>query len=419
MKIKDELIKRTAICGIKKTKFLNCKFPEKHRYRTRIHYPNQNASYKTKTLKAETYNDAVVEAINYEENFYERLKKDSVDSDGKLIKRYYLFNTQVKYINFLNDRGVPEHKKANRSEKHIKEIYKCLLLFNESLILKKINIKTLLVIKVSDSHVGYFHTYLLKYKGYQNKTYNNKMSALKAFFKWANKEYKLKMDNPFEDVKLRSTSKSIDTISEIEYNKLLEIISPEKGYVMIGVKNPKRKNRYKSYLKDGIELALHTGGRREEIVELKWDMIKEVENRPTYILVPNLKVERQKGKGFNDNVPPKIIPVTTSLNLLLHRLGYEEKKGSHEYILCPDRSKITTLGIMENLSKGFSHFFDLLDTGRKLQLKHLRKTYLTHLQSVMGTEAKLLSSHSTDDVLKKHYIDQTVINKAVKDLKIF
>ena len=37
----------------------------------------------------------------------------------------------------------------------------------------------------------------------------------------------------------------------------------------------------------------------------------------------------------------------------------------------------------------------------------------------MKSDTKKLSSHATDEVLKKHYIDERIINSAIKNLKIF
>lgn len=62
-----------------------------------------------------------------------------------------------------------------------------------------------------------------------------------------------------------------------------------------------KRNLYKSYLKNGIELALYTGGRREEVIDLKWNMITEKNNIPTYIEMKNLKVERQIGTEFKED----------------------------------------------------------------------------------------------------------------------
>lgn len=406
-----------AICGDSKKKFSSCKSFVKHRFKSRIHIPGSNDRKASRTFEATSYADAVIQAIEFEKEFKMNIKLDQTNDAS--YKRHYLFDTQIMYLDFLDNIGVPEHQKIKRSERYIKEIQKSLLLFNESLTKNKINKKTTILEKISENHVGYFHEYLLKDKGYSNKTYNKSMSILRGFLKWGIKKFGLNIHNPFDDVRTRSVAVKKDTITKQEFKDLLDIISPENGSATTGIKNPKSRNRYKPYLKDGIELALHTGGRREEIVELKWSMIHEINHEPTYIKVRNLKVERQKGEGFNDNVAPKIIPITKSLLKLLHRLGYENKKGTDEYLLVPDRTKTSTYAIMDNLSKGFSHYYKQLDTGRDIQFKNLRKTYLTYLNSTLSGDTKSLSSHSTDDILQKHYIDEKIINKAVKELEIF
>ena len=100
-------------------------------------------------------------------------------------------------------------------------------------------------------------------------------------------------------------------------------------------------------------------------------------------------------------------------------MGYENKKGKDEYLISPDRSKTSTYALMDNLSKGFSHFYKQLGTGRDLQLKSLRKTYLTYLSAALSGDTKSLSSHTTDEVLQKHYVDEKIVSKAVKELNIF
>ncbi|EDP94688.1 hypothetical protein U8527_07000 [Kordia algicida OT-1] len=408
------VIRKEPECGKSKSKLSRCKSPEKHRYKSRLHYPGQNQRIISNTLNAETYNEAVTQAIAFEEEFKAKLSFTELPYDTN--KRVYLFDAQIRYLDFLNDIGVPDHKKVNRSDHYKNEVKRSLLLFNEALTKNKINKKLMLVDMINDTHVGYFHSHLLVDKQYSNKTYNNKMTSVKGFFKWAIKKFKLNIYNPFEDVRKRTVAVKKETISGKEFKDLLAILSPENGIVYEG---QTKRNRYKSYLKDGFELALHTGGRREEIVELKWNMIKEIENEPTYIVVPNLKVQRQKGEGFNDNVAPKIIPVTKSLLKLLLRLGYNENKGSHNYILVPDRSKTSTIAIMNNLSKGFSHYYKKLNTDRDLQLKCLRKTYLSYLNSTLSGDTKSLSSHTSDEILQRHYIDERIINRAVKELQIF
>lgn len=408
--------KTEPLCGVSDKKISACKSIDKHKFIARLFIPGTIDKRVRKTLTAENYAEAVQQTIDYQNEFNQSMKYTDIEAHNK---RLYLFDCQIKYLNFLENVGVPEHKKVERSKKHIKDILKNLTLFNEALVKNKINKKIFLIDRINDDHVGYFHSYLLNNKGYFNKTYNNKMSSLKGFFKWAIKEFKLNMQNPFEDVKSRASNINKDTITKSEFLSLLDIISPDNGKVETGKTNKKSRNRYKLYLKDGLELALHTGGRREEIVEIRWNMIHETEGIPVFIEVKNLKVERQKGEGFNTNVAPKIIPITKSLKKLLYRMGYENKKNSHEYLISPDRIGTSTSTIMDNLSKGFSHYYKQLDTDRHLQFKSLRKTYLTYLNSTLSNDTKSLSSHTTNDVLQKHYIDERVVSKAIKELNIF
>lgn len=412
-----KLEKTEPSCGKDNSNFSNCKSYDRHRFKSRIHLPGSNDKKISRTLGATSYADAVIQAIEFEKEMRMDMKLGSRGQSSA--KRYYLFDAQIRYIDFLDNVDVPEHQKVVRSEKHIKEVQTCLLLFNEALTKNKVNKKLTLVEKITDEHVGYFHSYLLKDKAYSSKTYNNKIAVVRGFFKWAIDKFKLNASNPFDRVKSRATSAKKDTITQKEFKALLEVISPENGKSITNGKRKTTRNRYKPYLKDGIELSLHTGGRREEVADMKWNMIVEKEGEPIYIAIRNLKIERQKGEGYNENVAPKIIPITKSLKKLLYRMGYENKKGQNVYLLSPDRTKTSTYAIIDNLSKGFTHFYNLLNTGRTLQLKSLRKTYLTYLSATLQGDTKSLSSHATDDVLQKHYIDERIVGKAVKELEIF
>ena len=405
------------ICKKDNVKFSNCRNFDKHKYMARLCVPN-STSRVSKTFEINQYNEAVKLAIEFES----QLKRDieAIDTSETSTKRSaYLFNVQAHYIDFLHNIGVPDHEQKKRSEKHIKEQIKCLKLFNEALAKHGINKKILPLHKVTSDHVGFFHTYLLEDMKYFNKTYNNKMGAVKSFFGWAIDKYNLEIKNPLEKVKERSVSKKIDTITAQEFKALIDPknMNYDNGWAVEG-KAKKRRNKYKDYLAVGIELCLHTGGRREEVVQLTWNMIHEIDNKPAFIELKNYKVERSLGEGFNDNVAPSIIPVTIDLKKLLDKLGYKENRGMEDYILCPDRTSISTYTIMNDLSRGFTHFYKRLNTGRQLQMKCLRKTYLTHLNNALKGNAKSLSSHSTNSVLKKHYIDEKVLAEAVAEMSI-
>lgn len=407
------------LCGETANRLSSCKFKDKHRYKTKVHIPGTLKSEVTRILKSTNYDQAVIEAVEFRAEFNRKLQNHtSYTKRNRKIQRTYLFDAQIRYLDFLANIDVPEHIQKIRSPGYIKTLAKSLEYFNEALAHQEINKNILPVDRIENTHVGYFHTYL-NGSGFKNRTYNKHMGNLRAFYKWAIKNYTLQVGNPFDDVQSKATAYKKETITAQEFEDLLDQITPEYGKDERKTKNGvKKMNHYIFYLKDALELALHTGGRREEIAIMKWNMIHHVDGKPTYIEVNNLKVERIKTKGTKE-VAPKIIPVTTGLFELLKRLGYNTKKETDDFLICPDRKGTSVNTIMIRLTKGFTFFYKQLDTGRELQFKCLRKTYLTYLDQAMQGDTKSLSSHSSDQVLQKHYIDERVISKAVQQVRIF
>ncbi|WP_299212556.1 hypothetical protein [uncultured Dokdonia sp.] len=409
-----------ATCGVSGHSYTRCKSIDKHVFKARVHIPGTAKGTISRTLKAETYNDAVLEAIAFEKE----VKDKVLDVNVPLIPKkqmhihVYLASAQSAYILFLENVNVADHLKKERTEKHVKEVAKSLMQFNEALKKKGIKKKLLRMLQINDDHVGYFHSYLLNEKQYANKTYNNKIGVLRSFFAWAIMEFELNMNNPFSKARNRTVNKRNDSITMPEYKALLKAINPENGISYEGKDKKTKRNRYKPWLKSAIELGLHTGGRREEIIILKWNMVKYVNSEPSYLEVPNLKVERGKGIGFNDDVPPKIIPITVDLMELLNRLGFKEKKDTNGYLLDMNRETSPNV-LMEQMSKGFSHFYKLLETGKSIQFKHLRKTYISYMKLAMGSETGDLTSHASDQVIDKNYVDQRIIANAQKKFKLF
>jgi hypothetical protein len=71
------------------------------------------------------------------------------------------------------------------------------------------------------------------------------------------------------------------------------------------------------------------------------------------------------------------------------------------------------------MNKGFSLYYKQLKTGRNLTFKCLRKTYITHLALSLGLNARVITRHSGDDVLIKHYLDRRLIIKMAETFEVF
>jgi integrase len=166
-----------------------------------------------------------------------------------------------------------------------------------------------------------------------------------------------------------------------------------------------RKTMYKPYLVQGFKLFLLTGGRREDVVELRWcDMLVTIES-VRFFKIANKKVNRiRKTEEYN-----KYVPINDDLFALLLDLGYEAKKKTNDYILFPERT-VKAKTIMDVLSKSFSHYVKESGVQKDVSLKNLRKTYITLMYRVMGKSKGLLTSHSGEKVLKDHYIDSAVLS---------
>ena len=68
------------------------------------------------------------------------------------------------------------------------------------------------------------------------------------------------------------------------------------------------------------------------------------------------------------------------------------------------------------------HYKNKSGLKKDISLRHLRKTYISWVNQVMGGDTRILTSHSTDGVLKEHYLDPTIldtIQKGMLNIKVF
>lgn len=142
------------------------------------------------------------------------------------------------------------------------------------------------------------------------------------------------------------------------------------------------------------------------------------ENGIETFVVDNLKVKRIKK---NKKEYKKYFPINVDFKEYLMELGMEEKLGKDEYIFYPNRTE-TSASIMDNLSKGFSHYKDAAGIKKNFSLSNLRKAYISWTHQVMGNQTGLLTSHSTTQVLKDYYLDPKVlsaIERAALEVRVF
>lgn len=415
------------ICKFSGKPLSQCKNGEKHVFKVIVHVPGTKNQRRTKKLETRDLNEAIKQAIEFEKeaksNSFLSSKNEGKELGEKQenqnqVRPYFLVHALARYIGWLHNEGVPAHLIRERSEEHIKDVERALKNLVTCLKDNGYNLASLRIEDIDNEIVGKVFLSLEKRK-VANRTFNKYFSFYTSFLKWYAEEYDCPIRNYFEKVKRRNLNPKPEAITHREYEALLEKITPENGIKEYNNGVKPMRNLFRPWLADGIRLALETGRRREEIINLKWKDIQENDGY-LYIKVEDYKINRIQNRISDEEKKFIYIPVTGSLRKLLDELDYNKYAGTDNFILAPD-IKISRGRVMSDiLSRGFTHYYDQLNTGRKITFKCLRKTYITNLEIFMGSgNTKVITGHSNDQVIERSYIDRKEMAKAAQGYSVF
>jgi integrase len=240
---------------------------------------------------------------------------------------------------------------------------------------------------------------------------------MRSLFNYLNKHEGIDIRNPFNSVQKRKAITNIKTIEPEEFKRLLDSISPEQGEQVL--QTGEKKNHYHPFLKDAFKLGLLTGLRREELVSIRFcDVEEDVNGQAVVIASNNLKRNRIMNSNETGDVKLTPVPVTPQLRVLLMEMGYLENKNSDKYILAPE-SALERKTLMDIISKSFSHYGKIAGLSNDISFRHLRKTFATKMQIVLGDNSHLVTGHATQKILTDHYVNKAVIARVASDKDIF
>ncbi len=328
-----------------------------------------------------------------------------------------LIEAMTFYIAHLSGKRGTSHTLKKVTASHIKDNQRNMVLFAQVLKKNKINPERIKIQDIDQKIVGIFHDYLLKDRHYSNRTYNHYMGNMRSLFNYLNKHEGLDIKNPFNSVQKRKAITNIKTISAEEFKRLLDAILPEQGEQVLNT--GEKKNHYHPFLKHAFILGLLTGLRREELVSLRFSDIEEDEKGQAKVIVSNnLKRNRIMNSTETGDVRYTPVPVTPQLRKMLLEMGYHENRNSDKYILAPD-SPLERKSLMDIISKSFTHFGKIAGLPRDISFKHLRKTFATKMQIVLGNNAHLVTGHASQKILTDHYVNKSVIAQVASNKDIF
>ena len=407
----------TDICKESGKLLKKCLYGEFHRFKATFY--GKDGKRQNRILESRDYHEAVLEKRRIENE----IKEDRLGINKKGIQERKQDNTPkllihcfARYISYLNNEGVPIHLQKERSIGHRKDVERNLKLVIECLVENGHDPDEFTIDDLNDNVIGELHKFLEK-KNYSPRSFNKILSYGVTFSKWFSEEH-YTIRNWFARGNRKEVISNPQGISQEWYEALLLKIDRERGKKVDMTASKGKRYLYREWLADGIKLGLETGRRREEIISMKWnDIVVDKNDTPLYIKVEDIKVNRIQHKQQNKKVI--YVPVTESLQQLLVELNYNKKKNSDEYILAPEIINNRVKNISDGLSRGFTHYFDKLETGKKLTYKSLRKSYITNLKLHMGDPESITGHSRGSSVVENFYLDKAQIAIAMRDFKVF
>lgn len=406
------------ICKKKKCHIRACPHPNRQVFKASFAQPKTNGTVrKTRSFKTRDFKDAVRLCLEFEQELVQNQfhTQNPARRRKKQQKSRLLVHAMASYMAFMNNEGVPDHKKRERTAKYLKDVERNLRIVVEMLLHNGIDHKCMTIDALNDDIVGQLHSYLIDIKHYKNRSYNGVMATMRSLFIWMNEEGYL-TSNPFKGVSKRKTSKTQLTITESEFEELLTCITPEKGIKVLNT--GEKKYYYDEHLKGVLNLAIHTGLRREELYMVKWsDLVFDENQAPQYFAIENFKVNKLMNAS-DEEKKFKVVAVTNAVKrVLVEHFDYDNRQ-QNQYVVAPNDKRMRKT-LWERVSKSFSHYWSFVDSSKNLKFNDLRNTFISNLVLFAGDKAPLLTSHASLELIQRHYLDKTLLTKTVQNFEVF
>jgi integrase/ribosomal protein L37E len=397
-------------CGrhieVSQTPYKDCNHPiERQKYKAVL---KANGGRKTRDLKSLDYDEAIKELLAFKDELSNPFKfittEPKVDTKPEL-----LIDCVMMYSDWLENVDVPKHQQIIRSNGYIKSTIRYVLNFTDFLQANKTNLKTFKIYDLNDVIVGKYYEHLEPLCK-STSTYNHNTKALKNFNSYLIDKKKYLIPNYFKDVSLKYENANPISVNDADFIKLLDVISDVDSVHTFST--GERKNMYRPYTRDAIELVAFTGMRIEESMILKYsDIVLDADGKIQHLIGTDLKFDR--AHNWNNSKEPKkvLIPYSKELEALLIRLNYRDNLGKDKYLIAGDL-KIKRKTIADQLSDSFTFYRNKAGIENKFTLKCLRKSFLTKLHIKTGFLSSM-GYQKSEKVTLGNYIDKVEVVREV------
>ncbi len=396
-------------CGkqieISNVEYKGCNHPiEKQRYKAVI---TINGGRKTKDLKSLEYDEAVKELLDFKEELANPISI-VIPKQKKVVKHDLITDCVLMFGDWLENVDVPKHEQKIRTDKYIKECIGYVQRMVDFIGRSGYNLNKFTIYEMNKYIIGEYVEYLLILTD-KATTYNHNIRALKNFYNFLINEKEYVIPNLVKKIKLKYENPDPRSVEDDDLTKILNKIDEISNEPNIKVyKNGVKKNMFRPYIRTSIELAAYTGMRLEEIAIFKYSDLKfHPDGRMAYLEGTDLKFERTHNLDSTREKKIVYIPITPELEDLFNRLNYKEHINSDKYIL-DEEENLSRNTVTKQMSHSFTFFRDKAGVPKNISIKHLRKTFLTKLETQTGLTTAA-GYQKTANVIHKNYIDKRKI----------
>lgn len=390
----------------------SCKHPaRKQRYKSIICVGSINIQRKRMTLNHETrqLTEVIEKGIEFKKHV-KSLVQENVTV--KIEKPILLINCLMTFLKFKMNDGVKEHQiktlsknSLNAFENHIKK-------WKEATVLAGEDFFEISVYEVSDNNVSHTIKHLSKWS----------TSVQKKAFGFFNQFYSFLNDNGYDVVSPFYGIEVMDVPTREARAVTYDEFKVIRNSMVNGSSDDKinGKIRYFEWLPEALDFAALTGRRREEFMFAKFSDIELIDGQLLggYIKMIDSKFSRQSAHKVAFQNRYTKAPIFPELYDFLIKMGFEEFKDSDRYIVAGEnKSQRDTLA--NNLTNAFSFYREKVNISPLVQLKGLRKKYITRMRNEFGDNANFFTGHKESRIDKKHYYDDSEIFEKVKSFVLW
>lgn len=372
-------------CNTSVTHSRKCNHKSRWVYKTDVRIAGKRVS---KCLKASDFNSALVELSSMKKNA-EQKSKITLHQNNKTI-----IYAVKKYLDYVFNKQEYESEVQN-TKQHKDDCARIIKRYCESLDNAGINLKTTSIDTLNESTLaGFYNLIKTKYRVKAQISKDKHTRIMRNFFKFIQDSGIYKGSAFFSRIKTAKIKSNPVSISKIEFHNVLISINYENGWSYGG---GVKRNLYTDWLKNAFLLARLTGLRREELYHMKWDNII-IKDGYKVLLIKDFKASKSKKEDVF-----KAVAIYGELKQLLDQI--KENRGE-------ESSKILGTGLLYStfsakISRAFTHFFKVGNPeSEQKYFKQLRKSRMTEIKSILGDKAHYATGHSSNNVLKDHYIDK-------------